>query len=451
MKLAIDFEEGSKQRAKLKVVGVGGAGGNAINRMIDEGLRGVEFIAINTDEQALENCKAPVKVQIGLKTTQALGAGADPDKGRRAAEEDRTAIQDVLSDANMVFITAGMGGGTGTGASPVVAEVARDIRALTIGIVTTPFRFEGPKRMERAEKGIEEFKKCVDTLIVIPNERLLTIVPKETPLDQGFRYADEILFSATKGISDLITIPGLINLDFADICTVMSEAGDSLMGTSAVSGENRARRAAELAIRSPLLENVCISGARGLLVNISGGPDMTLHDVSEAASIIQAEAGPNANLILGAVIDSNIKNEMRITVIATGLSPAPVRYHHPGLHLPKMDDVHFKGADRREIPAVVRMGDIKDLHSTSQRVGVQENDSRFRAIKPEPRIDREWGQERENDSESSSFHKDADDVIDSLDKLEPTKPILGNGDFDEKQRENFEIPTIRRRRWSTLN
>ena len=303
MKLSIDFEDGSKQRAKLKVVGVGGAGGNAINRMIDEGLKGVEFIAINTDEQALDMCKAPVKVQIGTKTTQALGAGADPDKGRRAAEEDRAAVHDVLSDANMVFITGGMGGGTGTGASPVVAEVSKDIGALTVGIVTTPFNFEGPKRMERAEKGISEFKQTVDTLIVIPNERLLAIVPKSTPLNEGFRYADEILFSATRGISDLITIPGLINLDFADIVTVMSEAGDSLMGTSIVSGENRAKLAAEQAICSPLLENISISGARGLLVNITGGPDMTLHDVSEAATIIQTEAGLNANLILGAVVD----------------------------------------------------------------------------------------------------------------------------------------------------
>lgn len=443
MVLAIDFAETSKQRAKLKVVGVGGAGGNAINRMIDEGLTGVEFIAINTDEQALENCLAPIKVQIGTKTTQALGAGADPDKGRRAAEEDRSAIQDVLADANMVFITAGMGGGTGTGASPIVAEVAKDVGALAVGIVTTPFHFEGPKRMERAEKGIEELKRCVDTLIVIPNQRLLQIVPKETPLNQGFRYADEILFSATKGISDLITIPGLINLDFADICTVMSEAGDSLMGTSAVTGENRARRAAELAIRSPLLENVSISGARGLLVNITGGPDMTLHDVSEAASIIQEEAGPNANLILGAVIDNSLKNEMRITVIATGLSAPPKRHHHPGLHLPKLDEIPIRGADPREIPAVIRMGE-KSLPSSLRRsYGLQPDDSRYRSLdETEARKDAAGG------SGSRRVMND-EEIIDSLDKLE-RRPLLGS-ELDEKMQENYEIPAVRRRRWNTLN
>ncbi|RPH93666.1 MAG: cell division protein FtsZ, partial [Calditrichaeota bacterium] len=393
-------------------------------------------------------CKAPMKVQIGTKTTQALGAGADPDKGRRAAEEDRSSIHDVLSDANMVFITGGMGGGTGTGASPVVAEVARDIGALTVGIVTTPFKFEGPKRMERAERGIEEFKKGVDTLIVIPNERLLTIVPKETPLNQGFRYADEILFSATRGISDLITIPGLINLDFADICTVMSEAGDSLMGTSAVSGENRARRAAELAIRSPLLENVSISGARGLLVNITGGPDMTLHDVSEAASIIQAEAGPNANLILGAVIDNEIKNEMRITVIATGLSPAPMHFHHPGLHFPDANNTHYRGADRREIPAVVRMGEIsKELQNTpAQGYGFQNSKDRFRIS-----TDNEENEKRNEENSRKGLSNLSAEVIDSVEKLEPSRQLASEEDLFDKRRDNIEIPTIRRRRWNTLN
>ena len=358
MSIAIDIDDTQKSRAVLRVVGVGGAGGNAINRMVDEGLHGVEFVAINTDEQALNMCKAPTKIQIGTKTTQALGAGADPDKGRRAAEEDRTAIYDVLTGSNMVFITGGMGGGTGTGAAPVVAEVAKDVGALTVGIVTTPFFFEGPKRMERSERGIEEFKPLVDTLIVVPNERLIQIVPKTTPLNEGFRYADEILFSATKGISDLITIPGLINLDFADIVTVMSEAGDSLMGTAAITGENRASIAAEQAITSPLLENVSISGARGLLVNITGGPDMTLHQVSEAAGIIQEEAGPNANLILGAVIDADIQNEIRITVIATGLSSEYKRRPPEVFKRPKTDQTQYRSYDRREIPAIDRLEEI---------------------------------------------------------------------------------------------
>ena len=446
MSLAIDFEDGSKQRAKLKVIGVGGAGGNALNRMIDEGLQGVEFIAVNTDEQALDTCKAPIKVQIGSKTTQALGAGADPDKGRRAAEEDRSAIHDVLSDANMVFITGGMGGGTGTGASPVVAEVAKDIGALTVGIVTTPFKFEGPKRMERAEKGITDFKQTVDTLIVIPNERLLAIVPKETPLNEGFRYADSILHSATKGISDLITIPGLINLDFADIVTVMSEAGDSLMGTSAVSGEGRAKRAAEQAIRSPLLENISIAGARGLLVNITGGPDMSLHDVSEAASIIQSEAGPNANLILGAVIDNDVADEMRITVIATGLSAAPHRFHHPSLHRPQTDVTRIKGVDRREIPAIDRMDEIgKDLKNTNaNHYGFSQPSLNNYA----PQIEIE--KKKADFAEDRPVLERENEVIDSLDMLEPSD--IRPTDFEQEggKREDYEVPAVRRRRWNML-
>ncbi|MBN1466120.1 cell division protein FtsZ [candidate division KSB1 bacterium] len=448
MSLVIDFEDVSRQSAKLKVVGVGGAGGNAINRMIDEGLKGVDFIAINTDEQALNMCKAPFKVQIGTKTTHALGAGADPDKGRRAAEEDRAAIHDALADANMVFITGGMGGGTGTGASPIVAEVSKDIGALTVGIVTTPFKFEGPKRMERAEKGISLFKQTVDTLIVIPNERLLSIVPKETPLNEGFRYAYEILHSATKGISDLITIPGLINLDFADIVTVMSEAGDSLMGTSAASGENRARLAAEQAISSPLLENVSISGARGLLVNICGGPDMTLHDVSEAASIIQAEAGPNANLILGAVIDENISDEMRITVIATGLSASAHRFLHPSLQRPRHDATHFKGVDRREIPAIDRMAEISEDLKNTHAQGYDFHDanvSNFAVLrsrkKEAPAISRQ---------DNGNNHKSVK-IIDSLDKLEKSDIKFDGFDSDETNKEDFDIPAVRRRRWNMLS
>ncbi len=444
MSLAIDFDDASKQSAKLKVIGVGGAGGNAINRMIDEGLRGVEFIAVNTDEQALNMCKAPIKVQIGTKTTQVLGAGADPDKGRRAAEEDRAALHDVLADANMVFITGGMGGGTGTGASPVVAEVSKDIGALTVGIVTTPFKFEGPKRMERAEKGIAVFKQTVDTLIVIPNERLLSIVPKETPLNEGFLYADEILHSATKGISDLITIPGLINLDFADIVTVMSEAGDSLMGTSVVSGENRATLAAEQAIRSPLLENISISGARGLLVNICGGPDMTLHDVSEAASIIQSEAGPNANLILGAVVDKDITDEMRITVIATGLSASQNRFHHPSLQRPRYDASRTKGIDRREIPAIDRMAEIsQDLKNTpGHKYDFDSTTSNFSPFDI---------REKKRDEASNGNGNGNGPVIDSLDKLGKSEIKFDHFDTDEPDKEDFEIPAVRRRRWNMLS
>ena len=360
MNLTFDFDDANKSTAKLKVVGVGGAGGNAISRMIVEGLGGVEFVAINTDEQALTHCKAQNSITVGTKTTQGLGAGADPEKGRRAIEEDRNAVYEALSDADMVFITAGMGGGTGTGAAPIVAEIAKDLDALTIGIVTKPFNFEGPKRIERAEEGIARLKERVDTLIVVPNQRLLTIVPKDTPLDAGFRYADEILFNATRGISDLITIPGLVNLDFADVRSVMSEMGDALMGCASAQGADRAKIAAEHAINSPLLEEISVSGALGLLVNITGGPDLTLHEVSEAASIISEEAGNKANLIFGAVIDKKLEEEIRITVIATGLTAPKTKRHYPGLNRTHYEVSKFAAVNRKEIPAIDRADEIGD-------------------------------------------------------------------------------------------
>jgi len=442
MSFSIDFDDRKKSHAKLRVVGVGGAGGNAINRMIAEGLKGVEFVAINTDEQALDMCRASVKIPIGTKTTQALGAGADPDKGRRAAEEDRTAIYDALTDSNMVFITGGMGGGTGTGAAPVVAEVAKDVGALTVGIVTTPFLFEGPKRMERAEIGIEEFKPLLDTLIVIPNERLLSIVPKTTPLNEGFRYADEILLNATKGISDLITIPGLINLDFADICTVMSEAGDSLMGTSAVTGEDRAHLAAEQAITSPLLENVSINGARGLLVNITGGPDMALHDVSEAAGIIQEEAGPDANLILGAVVDKDMQDEIRITVIATGLSAERPRYSQVALHRPKFEKGQFRSSvDKREIPAIDRLDEI----NTETRKVNKSNEKKSASINNTLHVGTngldKWIKDRQ-------INRNEDPEKDDKDGKATWMPEKKND--DEVDPSDLDIPACRRKRWNVL-
>ncbi|MBN1998160.1 cell division protein FtsZ [candidate division KSB1 bacterium] len=359
MNLTFDFDEAGPAIAKLRVVGVGGAGCNALNRMILEGLGGVEFVAINTDEQALSLCHAPIKIKIGNKTTQGLGAGADPEQGRRAVEEDRTQIYDILGDSDLVFITAGMGGGTGTGASPIVAEIARDSRALTVGIVTTPFLFEGPKRIQRAEEGIAALKENVHTLIVVPNQRLLTIVPKSTSLDAGFRYADEILFNATKGISDLITIPGLVNLDFADVKAIMSEHGKALLGCGVASGENKAVEAAEMAIHSPLLEDVSITGAKGLLVNITGGPEMGLHEVNEAASIISEEAGSRANLIFGAVIDKSLTDELRITVIATGIAGESMRPRIPGLPRPNFDKKPVS-INQREIPAIDRLDSINE-------------------------------------------------------------------------------------------
>ncbi len=318
--LNINIDESFNNYAKIRVVGVGGAGGNALNRMIEEDLSGVEFIAINTDAQVLKSNLADTKIRVGEKLTKGLGAGANPDVGRRATEEDRDTIIEALDGSDMVFITAGMGGGTGTGGAPVVAEIAREMGALAVAIVTRPFRFEGKKRITRADDGLEELKQKVDTLITIPNERLLGIVDQTTTLTDAFRFADDVLHQATKGISDLITIPGLINCDFADVKTVMQEMGDALMGTGVGLGGEKATTAAKLAISSPLLEEVSIEGAKGVLINITGGPDMTLFDVNAATSVIYDAAGADANIIFGAVINPSMSDEMHVTVIATGFT-----------------------------------------------------------------------------------------------------------------------------------
>jgi cell division protein FtsZ len=306
--------------AKIRVVGVGGGGGNAVTSMIDKRLQGVDFFAINTDNQALERNKAPNKVQIGKNLTRGLGAGADPSIGQRAVEEDRDEIARALSGSDMVFITAGMGGGTGTGGGPIVANIAKSVGALVVGIVTKPFTCEGKKRMSQAELGIEEMKKQVDTLIMIPNQKLLSIVERNTPLQEAFDKANDVLYNATRGISELITTPGLINVDFADVRTIMREMGDALMGSGLASGENRAIEAAHAAISSPLLEGVSINGALGVLVNVTGGPTMSLVEVDEAVSVIHEAAGEEANVIMGAVIDENLGDEMMVTVIATGFN-----------------------------------------------------------------------------------------------------------------------------------
>lgn len=303
--------------ARIKVVGVGGGGCNAVNRMIQEGLQGVEFIAVNTDAQALLLSEAQTRVRIGDKLTRGLGSGGDPASGRKAAEESADELYEVLKGADMVFVTAGIGGGTGTGASPVVAQIARDIGALTIGVVTRPFTFEGSKRIQSAESGIEALKEQVDTLIVIPNDRLLQIVDQRVGLQEAFGVADEVLRQGIQGISELITVPGLINLDFADVRTIMSEGGAALMAIGKGSGEDRARVAAEQAISSQLLD-ITIDGARGILFNVTGGPDLTLFEVNQAAAIIKETAHPDVNLIFGAVIDPTYGDELRVTVIATG-------------------------------------------------------------------------------------------------------------------------------------
>jgi len=347
--------------AKIRVVGVGGGGGNAVTSMIDKRLQGVDFFAVNTDMQALERNKAPNKIQIGKNLTRGLGAGADPSIGQRAVEEDRDEIARALAGSDMVFVTAGMGGGTGTGGGPVVANIAKSIGALVVGIVTKPFTCEGKKRMSQADSGLEEMKKQVDTLIVIPNQKLLSIVERNTPLQEAFDRANDVLYNATRGISELITVPGLINVDFADVRTIMREMGDALMGSGVATGENRSIEAAHAAISSPLLEGVSISGALCVLVNVTGGPTMSLVEVDEAVSVIHEAAGEEANVILGAVIDENLSDEMMVTVIATGFNkrqPGAVRIAKPtakvidripsGLHdLQKLDEPAFmrKGID----------------------------------------------------------------------------------------------------------
>ncbi|MFA5480300.1 MAG: cell division protein FtsZ [Candidatus Muiribacteriota bacterium] len=308
-----------EQVAEIKVVGVGGGGGNAVNRMIISGLSGVDFLALNTDAQALVSSNAKIKLQIGDKLTKGLGAGANPEIGKNAALEDKDKIREALEGADMVFITAGMGGGTGTGAAPVVAEIAKDLGALTVGVVTKPFSFEGRKRMIQAENGIKVLKANVDTLITIPNDRLLQVVDQHTSINDAFKVADDVLRQGVQGISDLILEPGLINLDFADVKAIMTEAGSALMGIGIGTGENRAVAAAEQAVSSPLLE-ATVQGAKGVLINITGGEDLTLYEVNKAAEIIANSADPDANIIFGAVIKDDVKDMVKVTVIATGFS-----------------------------------------------------------------------------------------------------------------------------------
>jgi cell division protein FtsZ len=303
--------------AVLKVVGVGGGGSNAVNRMVDAGLKGVEFVAVNTDAQALLMCDADVKLHIGAQATRGLGAGANPEVGSAAATESRDEIKEALKGADMVFVTAGEGGGTGTGGAPVIADIARELGALTVGVVTRPFNFEGRKRAEQAQKGISDLREKVDTLIIIPNDRLLQVVGKETSVMEAFRMADDVLRQGVQGITDLITIPGLVNLDFADVRTVMRDAGSALMGIGEAEGDNRAAEAARAAISSPLLE-ASVEGATGILLNITGGADIGLFEVNEAAEVVTGAADQNANVIFGAVIDDNLAGKVRVTVIATG-------------------------------------------------------------------------------------------------------------------------------------
>ena len=346
--MMFEFVE-SDNGATIKVIGIGGGGGNAINNMINASLMGVDFIAANTDAQALEVSKAHTKLQLGVNITKGLGAGANPEIGRSAALEDADQIRQALDGTDMVFVTAGLGGGTGTGGAPVVAQIAKELGALTVAVVTKPFKFEGRQRMKTADIGIKELQETVDTIITIPNNRLLSLAAKKATFLEMLKKADDVLLYAVKGISDLITIPGLINLDFADVRTIMSEMGMALMGTGMASGEDRATEAAEKAISSPLLEDVSISGAKGVLMNISSGLDLTIDEVQEASSLIQQEAHEDANIIWGTVLDQSAGDELRVTVIATGIGDVDVR--------PKPDLGVIQGSrrdDDLEIPTFLR-------------------------------------------------------------------------------------------------
>ncbi len=352
-------------QAKMRVVGVGGAGGNAVNRMIAADLKGVEFIAVNSDLQDLDKSEASKRVQIGQAITKGLGAGANPEIGRQAMEEDRDHVSELLAGSDMVFVTAGMGGGTGTGAAPVVAEIAREVGALTVGIVTKPFKMEGVPRLRNAEMGIAQLKESVDTLIVIPNQRLLDICSEETTLREAFRVADDVLLQATRGISDLIAIPGEVNLDFNDVRTVMQQGGDALMGTGTAKGEDRAIHAAEAAIKSPLLEELSIDGARCVLVNIAAGSELKLFEVDESVSTVTKAVGDEANIIWGTVLDDALSDELRVTVIATGFAKEEDLVGTKARRVPSDNPLGL------DVPAYMRKADTAE--ATEPQVAQEEN------------------------------------------------------------------------------
>jgi len=358
----LEFDTEMDQLATIKVIGVGGGGNNAVNRMIEHGVQGVEFIAVNTDAQALNLSKAEVKIQLGTKLTRGLGAGANPEVGRKAAEESKEQIEEALQGADMIFVTAGMGGGTGTGAAPVIAQTAKELGALTVGVVTRPFTFEGRKRSTQAISGIEGLKASVDTLIVIPNDRLLEIIDKNTPMLEAFREADNVLRQGVQGISDLIATPGLINVDFADVKTIMADKGSALMGIGIATGENRATEAAKKAISSPLLET-SIDGAHGVLMNITGGNNLSLYEVQEAADIVTSAADQEVNVIFGSVINESLKEEIVVTVIATGFEDAKTNPQQ-GRKRP--------GATQQQHAGVASNSETKREHTTSASNEVNE-------------------------------------------------------------------------------
>jgi cell division protein FtsZ len=429
----IEFDDVS--HAKILVIGVGGGGGNAVNTMISGNLDGVEFVVANTDMQALEANMAPHKIQLGNALTKGLGAGANPEVGRRSAEESMQHIADLISGADMVFVTAGMGGGTGTGAAPVIAQIARDCGALTVGVVTKPFGFEGKKRSKQATEGIERLEQAVDTLIVIPNNRLLALVGQSTSMVEAFRKADSVLLNAVQGISDLMTVPGLINVDFADVRTIMKDMGRALMGTGVGTGKRRATEAAETAISSPLLEDVNIEGATGILINITGGPDLTLHEVNEASSLIQQAAHEDANIIFGSVIDPNLSEEVRITVIATGFDrAAKVIAPEPSMRTQMLTPNTTR---RTSSPQITLPYDVSTQITKEYPPMVQRRPAQ---IIDEPEIDVEW--EKPDANEVSTIERALADLCEPTEHLahgsgpapvEPMVDRLGGSPTDRKR------------------
>ncbi len=351
-RLRLRLDEECTAGARIKVIGVGGGGSNAVNRMVQTGLDGVEFMVVNTDLQALRTNAASMKLQIGSKLTKGLGAGADPNVGRQAALEDTEEIIQAIDGADMVFVTTGLGGGTGTGATPVIASLASELGALTVAVVTKPFKFEGKKRQMQAERGLDALRECVDTIITIPNERLLTIIDRTTPMTEAFATADDVLRQAIQGISDLILVPGLINLDFADVKTIMAGMGLAMMGTGVAEGQDRAMEAARRAISSPLLEGTSVTGARGVIINVTGGPDLSLVEVSEASSIVQEAADEEANIIFGAVVEPALKGKVKITVIATGFGPVAAARPATGTARTPVDMSHYADVSRVRADAV---------------------------------------------------------------------------------------------------
>jgi len=367
MKLRLRLDEESRRGARIKVVGVGGGGSNAVNRMVAAGLDGVEFIVANTDLQALHLNPAPNKIQIGAKLTKGLGAGADPEVGRQAALEDTEKLIEALDGADMVFVTTGLGGGTGTGAAPVIASLASELGALTIAVVTKPFKFEGKKRALQAERGLDELRNSVDTVITIPNERLLATIARSTSLTDAFTTADDVLRQAIQGISDLILVPGLINLDFADVKTIMSGMGFAIMGTGLAEGEQRAMIAANAAISSPLLEDASVKGARGVIINVTGGNDLSLIEVSEASAVIQEAAHEDANIIFGAVVDPRMQGQVKITVIATGFDRMPAQRDVAASASPTPVDLSAYSARKQESTEKIAVGAGRPIINLSRR------------------------------------------------------------------------------------